>query len=70
MRDLRWKSFLARHRRWLRLTRRTGAAALLWTCIVLGWPLAVAQEAPIAQPNAMVGEPLFRGLDHPMAAPP
>ncbi|CEE66781.1 hypothetical protein XACW160_460004 [Xanthomonas citri pv. citri] len=29
MRDLRWKSFLARHRRWLRLTRRTGAAALL-----------------------------------------
>ncbi|WP_372166171.1 Ig-like domain-containing protein [Xanthomonas axonopodis] len=66
MRELRWKSFLARHRRWLRVTRRTGVAGLLWACIMLGWSLAVAQEAPIAQPNAMIGEPLFRGLDHPM----
>lgn len=33
---------------------------------MLGWSLAVAQEAPVAQPNAMIGEPLFRGLDHPI----
>lgn len=66
MSGLCWKSFLAWHRHLLRVSQRAGAAALLWACSMFGVSLVAAQEAPVAVPNAMIGEPLFRGLDHPV----
>ncbi|WAT15978.1 Ig-like domain-containing protein [Xanthomonas fragariae] len=69
MRSSRWIWFLAWHRRWLRPTQRSGAATLVWLCAVLSLPLAIAedvQDRPIAAANAMIGEPQFRGVEHPV----